>query len=99
MRQSSILCLTILLCLFTSCKKTDVKSSESSEVCVTSRGLNNGSIIEGQYIVTYKNFDNIQSTSTLRVAQVSRDVLVDANINSAALRVSFAGGIRGFVAN
>jgi subtilisin len=99
MRQSSILCFIILFCFFTSCKKTDVKSNESDETCVTTRGVNSGTVIEGQYIVAYKNFDNLQSTSNLRVTQVSKDVLADANINSTALRTSFAGDIRGFVAH
>jgi subtilisin len=100
MRQSSILCfIIILLSVFTRCKKTDVKSSENTETCVTTRGVNSGTIIEGEYIVSYKNFDNIQSTSTLRVAQVSKDVLADAKISLTALRASFAGDIRGFVAH
>lgn len=97
--RRSILCFVILIAAFVSCKKTDVKSTENSDECVTTRGINNGTVIEGQYIVSYKNFDNLQSTSTLRVAQVSKDVLADANISSSALRVSFAGDIRGFVAH
>jgi subtilisin len=99
MHYSSVLSVIVFLFVFASCKKTDVKSSENSETCVTTRGVNGGTIIEGQYIVAYKNFGNIPSTSTLRVAQVSKDVLADARINTAALKASFAGDIRGFVAN
>jgi subtilisin len=98
MCHSSILCFTILFCFITSCKKTDVKSGDNSETCVTTRGANSGTIIEGEYIVAYKHFDNIQS-STLRVAQVSKDVLADARISATALRASFSGDIRGFVAH
>jgi subtilisin len=98
MHHSFILCFAILLCFVTSCKKTDVKSGENSETCVTTRGANSGTIIEGEYIVAYKHFDNIQS-STLRVAQVSKDVLADARISATALRASFSGDIRGFVAH
>jgi subtilisin len=99
MRQSSILCFTILLCIFSSCKKNDVKSSENSDECVTVRSANNGNIIEGQYIVSYKNFDNLTSASALRVGQVSKDVLANVNISSTALRASFTGDVKGFVAH
>ena len=85
------------LFIYTGCKKADVKSSETDNECFTTNSAGNGAIIEGQYIVSYKNFDNLQS-SALRVAQVSKDVLAENGISATALRASFTGDIRGFVA-
>jgi subtilisin len=96
--------LTILLLAtvfsFPSCKKADVQSSNGTDECITTNSLSNGAIIEGQYIISYRSFDNLQSpSSSLRIAQVSKDILVENGINASALRSSFSGDIRGFVAN
>jgi hypothetical protein len=96
--------LTILLLatvfLFASCKKADMQSSNGTDECITANSLSNGAIIEGQYIITYRSFDNLQSpSSSLRIAQVSKDILAENGINASALRSSFSGDIRGFVAN
>src|SRR5215216_1229423 len=97
MRLTIIAVLAANIFIYTSCKKTDIKSSKTDE-CFTTNSAGNGAIIEGQYIVFYKNFDNLQA-STLRVAQVSKDVLSESSISAAALRTSFTGDVRGFVAN
>lgn len=93
--------LTIVLLatiLFSDCKKEDVQSSNGTDECITTNSLSNGAIIEGQYIISYRNFDNPQSSSLLRIAQVNKDILTENGINSSALRSSFSGDIRGFVA-
>ena len=99
MRFTSLSFLLILSIGFSNCKKSDIKSSNGTEECFTTNSGVNGSIIEGQYIISYRSFDNFSSSSSLRIAQVSRDVLTGNGINAAALRTSFSGDIRGFVAN
>lgn len=83
--------------LFTGCKKTDVKSNDTLNECFTTQA--NGAVIEGQYIIAYNNLDDFNSPSTLRIASVSKDVLKENGINTSALRTSFTGDVRGFVAN
>ena len=99
MRITSFSFLLILIVGTSSCKKSDVKSNTGTEACVTTNGLSNGAVIEGQYIISYRSFDNLPSTSALRIAQVSKDVLEQNGIKASALRTSFSGDIRGFVAN
>lgn len=82
-----------------SCKKSDVKSNTGTEECFTTNSVTNGAIIEGQYIISYRSFDNLPSASSLRIAQVSKDVLTENGISASALRTAFSGDIRGFVAN
>jgi subtilisin len=99
MRFLTILLLATVL-LFASCKKADMQSSNGTDECITANSLSNGAIIEGQYIITYRSFDNLQSpSSSLRITQVSKDILAENGINASALRSSFSGDIRGFVAN
>jgi subtilisin len=97
MRITFLSFLLLVIVGSSSCKKSDVKSN--TEECFTTNGVSNGAIIEGQYIISYRSFDNIPSTSALRIAQVSQDVLKQNGIAASALRTSFSGDIRGFVAN
>src|SRR5687768_14103415 len=98
MRITSFSFILLLVVGASSCKKSDVKSNTDEE-CFTTNGLGNGAVIEGQYIISYRSFDNLPSTSALRIAQVSKDVLEQNGIKASALRTSFSGDIRGFVAN
>jgi len=99
MRKLSISFFATFL-FFVGCKKSDVKSNTSVvDPCFTTNGGANGSVIEGRYIMAYKNFDNFQTPSALRITQVSKDVLTGNNIKPSALRSSFSGDIKGFVAN
>ena len=90
--------LLLLIVGVSSCKKSDVKSNTDEE-CFTTNSLSNGAVIEGQYIISYRSFDNLPSTSALRIAQVSKDVLQQNGIDASALRTSFSGDLCGFVAN
>ena len=96
MRLQTIVLLATVF--FSSCKKEDVQTSNGTDECITTNSLSNGAIIEGQYIISYRNFDNPQSSSSLRIAQVNKDILTENGINTSALRSSFSGDIRGFVA-
>jgi subtilisin len=89
--------LLLLIVGVSSCKKSDVKSNTDEE-CFTTNSLSNGAVIEGQYIISYRSFDNLPSTSALRIAQVSKDVLQQNGIDASALRTSFSGDLCGFVA-
>ena len=98
MRIFFIIILAAALFSYTSCKKTDAKSSAGTEECFTTNSISNGAIIEGQYIVAYKSFDDFQSPSAQRIGEITKDVLEESGISATALRTSFSGDIRGFVA-
>ena len=95
MRLANILFFGLGL-FFSGCKKTDMQSGNTTDECFTTQA--NGAIIEGQYIIAYNNFEDFNSPSTLRIAEVSKDVLKENGISSSALRTSFTGDVRGFVA-
>lgn len=98
MRLTVLSFLAFTLIVAFGCKKSDVKVKTSDE-CFTRSGITNGAVIEGQYIISYRSYDNHPSASALRIAQVSKDVLVENGISASALRSSFSGDLRGFVAN
>ena len=79
MRLANILFFGLSL-FFSGCKKTDVQSGSSTDECFTTQA--NGVIIEGQYIIAYNNFEDFNSPSTLRIAEVSKDVLKENGISS-----------------
>lgn len=82
---------------FTGCKKEAEKTSQDH--CINSGNVSsNGQIIEGQYIVLYKNSIDAPSASASRVSQMNRDVLQENQISSSAIKASFTGDAGGFVA-
>lgn len=97
MRLLKITILTAAIVFYTGCKKQDVKTTKDNG-CINSASTSNGSIIEGQYIVTYKNTVDATSVSSTRVARLNRDVLQENNISSASVKASFTGDAGGFVA-
>ena len=82
--------------MFSSCKKENDKTKEDD--CVNSSNVISGKIIEGQYIVLYKNTIDAPSVSANRVAQLNRDVLQEYQISSSAIKGSFTSDAGGFVA-
>src|SRR5690348_7487907 len=94
---------TLLAALvFAGCSKKDVKPSTSltdTDDCAVTRSTGDGSIIPGQYIVSYKASSGTARTSATRIARISRDVLLENNIPGTALKESFSGDISGFVAH
>lgn len=86
------------LVLYAGCKKSDLKSNGGDD-CFTSNSVDNGSIIEGQYIIAYKKTKEIEKLSSLRIAGMNQGILAQNGINATALLSSFSGDIAGFVAS
>ncbi len=86
--------------IISGCSKKDKKilTEEPAENCYSIRSSSNGEIIPGQYIVVYKTAPGGQSVSSIRISQKSRDVLMDHNIPSAAMKEMIIGDMGGFVA-
>jgi subtilisin len=102
-RSTYTLPIAIFVSLFyVSCKKQNNSSStgQQTDNCVTGRGINDGLIIEGRYIISYK--PSVISTgrmSSQRVADLSAETLGNNSIDKKALLNSFGGEPGGFVAN
>jgi subtilisin len=88
--------------LLVSCKKDSSNNSGSSlqpEDCVTGRGVKDGAIIQGQYIITFKSSAvNARMMSSLRMIEISTGSLENNSIKASALQLSFGGEPGGFVA-
>ena len=87
--------------LFAACKKdnnTTSMSSAPADGCTVQIATENGSIIEGQYIVALKDAVNSRSMSDRDLSDFSGNVLARNNIRSAALQQSFRGEPGGFIA-
>jgi subtilisin len=85
---------------FASCKKESTSSNTvQPDECVTGRGVNDGAIIQGQYIIILESSDiNARSMSSQRIAEISTNVLEKNSIRASALQESFVGESGGFVA-
>lgn len=88
--------------IFLSCKKEKDTSSGTDaddETCAQSMGVENGDIIEGQYIVVYNTAEvNTGSMSANSLAQKSESLLAKNNIPSERVEKIFGGEQGGFVA-
>jgi hypothetical protein len=100
MRLIKITILSTAVLFFAGCKKTDTGSNpQKEEDCPNSASRINGAIIEGQYIVAYKNSsDQSRSVSTRQVAAMSKTITGAHGISASAIQASFAGDAGGFVA-
>jgi hypothetical protein len=92
------------LVAFVSCKKEGNGSKNgtaaSPDDCVQGAAATNGSVIEGSYIVIYK--DNVTSSKSItaqRMTEISETALTRNNISEKALQKSFAGEPGGFIAS
>jgi subtilisin len=91
-------CLVVLA----ACKKENSGSNSTSadpHDCVQGAAADNGRVIEGQYIVIYK--DNAISTNSItsqRMIEMNENALSRNNISEKALQKSFAGEPGGFIA-
>jgi subtilisin len=88
--------------LFFSCRKSDSSSSADNSTntnnCVVQGSTSNGRVIEGQYIVAYRNIADNMGASSARVAAINNTVLQRNSIRSMAVLRTFAGRLSGFVA-
>ncbi len=100
MQFIKITLLSAAILLYTGCKKNDTTATNNSETenCTIKSTAISGDIIPGQYIVIYRMANDIAMASSQRMAQISRDVLQENDINSSAMKASFAGEMGGFVA-
>jgi subtilisin len=101
LRKPAAIAALFMLSLFVSCKKSgnEVNSIQPDE-CVTGRGVNDGSIIEGRYIVSYKASSvNARTMSSQKLSEIGRSTLEKNSIRASALEQSFAGEPGGFVAS
>jgi subtilisin len=86
----------------TACKKEDSSSNGTTAApddCVQGAAASNGSVIEGQYIVIYKdNAISSKSITAQRMTEINENALLRNNISENALQKSFAGEPGGFIA-
>ena len=94
------------LIVLAACKKNDAGSSSSdgnasTTNCVVAQSVEDGSIIPDQYIVAYRESTaaGVNLTTAARIASFSNAILQKHSININAIRQSFAGGARGFIAH
>lgn len=95
------LSLAAILALFciAACKKESKTQSSDTDNCVTQNSTGLGRVIEGQYIITYKNTSTLtDSITTSSISTRTINLLKRNNISNSALRASFNGGISGVVA-
>jgi len=95
------------LIVLAACKKNDAGASTSGDGnastsnCVVAQGEEDGSIIPDQYIVAYRESTatGVDLTTNARIASFTSSILQKHNININAIKQSFAGGARGFIAH
>lgn len=109
MQIKTIIATTLVtgLIVLAACKKNDAglsssgDSSASTTNCVVAQSEEDGSIIPDQYIVAYKESTatGVDLTTTGRIASFNNTILQKHSINTNAIKQSFAGGARGFIAH
>jgi len=97
----SLIALSVTI-FFGSCKK-DSSSSNSQQQpgneCVVGRGAGDGTIIPGQYIISYKPSSvDARTMSSERMAEISTKSLEDHSIKASAMLTPWVGQPGGFVA-
>jgi subtilisin family serine protease len=87
------------------CKKNDSGSSSdgnaSTNNCVVTQSVEDGSVIPDQYIIAYRESTatGVGLTTTARIASFTNTILQKNSISLNAIKQSFAGGARGFIAH
>lgn len=101
LKYPALIAAIAFLSFFASCKKSGGDSSTiTPDECVTGRGVNDGDIIQGKYIVSYKpSAVNARTMSSQRLTDISRTTLEKNSIRATALEQSFAGEPGGFIAS
>jgi subtilisin len=99
MRLLKITILAVAVLLYTGCKKEDTQSNSNQDTgCFTSSSSINGKVIDGQYIVTYKNTTGSTAVSNEELRQKVREMILGKNLKSSSVKASFVGRGGGFVA-
>jgi subtilisin len=103
--RKAIILLATGLTVLVGCSKKDSLSNSTSDTpagqddCMQGASVDNGDIIEGQYIVVYKpNAVNARGISPQKLHDISENTLTRHAISKTALKKSFDGATGGFVA-
>ncbi|HMD00633.1 MAG TPA: S8 family serine peptidase [Ferruginibacter sp.] len=104
-KSASLLAIPVLvLIFFSSCQKESTTANVVTPTpvdpgtCVTGSSITNGTIIPGQYIVTYNSGEVTRTASPSTMMNTSEDVMERNDISSTAVLGTFAGEPGGFVA-
>jgi subtilisin family serine protease len=92
--KTTILASAILF--YTSCTKTDVHSGNTSNAgCFSSNSTENGKLIDGQYIISFKSAD-ASVVSNEEIKRKAREIILGGKVSE--VKASFNGGGGGVVA-
>jgi subtilisin len=90
----TILAITVLF--YTSCKKTDEQSANTSNAgCFSTNSTENGKPIDGQYIISFKTTD-ASAVSNEEVKRKAREMILGGKVSE--VKASFNGGGGGVIA-
>lgn len=96
--KNTISALVAGACIIAGCKKSDKTLPANEDGCVVQRGIEDGTVIEGQYIVALNSPPGARVLSTEATGQTGVSLLKKNNILESALQQSFTGGPGGFIA-
>ncbi|MGA0555036.1 S8 family peptidase [Larkinella sp. VNQ87] len=101
MRWTSLATLSFHVALFScliSCQ-SDQEDPEPAADCLVKASINNGQIITGAYIVTYKPTDDLPVVPNARVGSAVQQFLSRHGLNDPEAQVLFSGSSTGFLAH
>ena len=98
MRLLKITILAAGVLFYAGCTKSDVQSNRRDTGCFSTSSVENGKIIEGQYIISYKNTTDAPAVSNEQIKEKVREMILGGKLNSSAVKGSFIGGGGGFIA-
>ena len=92
------------LALLAACKKENDADPASTEIspddCVQSASANNGAIVSGRYIISYKSSAiSARGVTAQRLNSIGAELLLKNKIDKGALKQSFTGEPGGFIAS
>ena len=104
MRLPKFVVLILTFFILFSCKKENNDSSSTTtshpDDCVDQHELKNSSIVEGEYIIAYKDPAlNERAATTQHIIELSQDVLERNKISLSAVNTTFKGEPGGFIAH
>jgi hypothetical protein len=103
--KSIITTLVTGLIVLAACRKNDVGASDagggsaSTNNCVVTQSVEDGSIIPDQYIIAYRESTGVDLTSSARIASFTNTLMQRNKISMNAIKNNFFGGARGFIAH
>lgn len=99
MRLLKLAILSAAIVAYAGCKKIDLQPGTTKDTgCFSSASVQNGQVIEGQYIVSYKSTSATATLSDEQLKQKVRALILGGKINSSAIEGSFRSGGGGLVA-